>query len=84
VFVYYWRQHRAEFNWLLHFVFPIASSGVLLYAIYKSFPLSTPFDLAPIVNGVWLLVGIGILLALRARGNEEWLKKAGESIGESV
>jgi len=84
VFLYYWRQHRDEFNWILHFVFPIASSVVLLYAIYKSFPLSSPFDLAPIVNGVWLLIGIGILLFLRARGNEEWLKKAGQSIGESL
>jgi amino acid transporter len=84
VFLYYWRQHRDEFNWILHFVFPIASSVVLLYAIYKSFPLVTPFDLAPIVNGVWLLIGVVILFALRARGNEEWLKKAGQSIGESV
>jgi amino acid transporter len=84
VFVYYWREHRDEFNWILHFVFPIASSVVLLYAIYKSFPLTSPFDLAPIVNGIWLLIGIGILLFLRARGNEEWLKKAGQSIGESV
>ncbi|MEA2606895.1 MAG: hypothetical protein QOI00_1652 [Chloroflexota bacterium] len=84
VFVYYWRVHRDEFNVILHIVFPIASSLVLLYAIYKSFPLTSPFDLAPIVNGVWLVVGIVILLVLRARGNEEWLKKAGESIGESV
>jgi amino acid transporter len=84
VFVYYWREHRDEFNWILHFVFPVASSVVLLYAIYKSFPLTSPFDLAPIVNGIWLLIGIGILLFLRARGNEEWLKKAGQSIGESV
>jgi amino acid transporter len=84
VFLYYWRQHRDEFNWILHFVFPIASSVVLLYAIYKSFPLVTPFDLAPIVNGVWLLIGVVILFALRASGNEEWLKKAGQSIGESV
>ncbi len=84
VFLYYWREHRGEFNWILHFLFPIVSSGVLLYAIYKSFPLSTPFDLAPILNGVWLVIGVVILLALRARGNEEWLKKAGESIGEAV
>jgi amino acid transporter len=84
VFLFYWREHRAEFNWILHFVFPILSTGVLLYAIYKSFPLTTPFDLAPIVNVVWLAIGIVILIVLRARGNEEWLNKAGASIGESV
>ena len=51
VFLFYWNQMRSEFNWLLHCVFPVLSTGVLLYAIYKSFPLSTPYDLAPIVNG---------------------------------
>ena len=81
---FYWTEHRDEFNWILHLIFPVASTLVLLYAIYKSFPLTTPFDLAPIVNGVWLLIGIGILLFLRARGNEEWLTKAGKSIGDSV
>jgi len=84
VFLFYWREHRDEFNWILHFAFPIASTLVLLYAIQQSFPLATPFDLAPIVNGVWLLVGVAILVVLRSRGNEEWLVKAGQSIGESV
>ena len=84
VFRFYWTEHRSEFNWILHFVFPVASTGVLLYAIYKSFPLATPYDLAPIVDGAWLVIGIVILVVLRARGNESWLTKAGASIGESV
>jgi presenilin-like A22 family membrane protease len=84
VFLFYWNQMRSDFNWILHFVFPIASTGVLLYAIWKSFPLSTPYDLAPIINGAWLLIGIVILVVLYFRGNEEWLNKAGASIGESV
>lgn len=84
VFLFYWREHRAEFNWILHFIFPIGSTAVLIYAIYKSFPLATPFDLAPLINGAWLLIGIVILLVLRARGNEDWLNKAGASIGEVV
>jgi amino acid transporter len=83
VFRLYWMERRSEFNWILHFVFPVLSTLVLIYAIYKSFPLSTPFDLAPIVDGAWLVIGIGILLYLRARGNEEWLTKAGESIAEA-
>jgi amino acid transporter len=84
VFVFYWNHVRNEFNWILHFVFPVLSTLVLLYAIYRSFPLATPFDLAPIVNAVWFLIGVAILVFLRARGNEEWLNKAGASIGESV
>ena len=83
VFRFYWTEHRDEFNWILHVVFPIVSTLVLLYAIYKSFPLATPFDLAPLVDGAWFVVGIVILLYLRARGNEEWLLKAGESIAEA-
>ncbi len=84
VFRFYWTEHRNEFNWILHVVFPVVSTLVLLYAIYKSFPLATPFDLAPLVDGAWFIVGIVILVVLRARGNEEWLEKAGQSIGESV
>jgi amino acid transporter len=81
---FYWTEHRTEFNWILHAVFPVVSTLVLLYAIYKSFPLATPFDLAPLVDGVWFVIGIVILVALRARGNEDWLEKAGKSIGDSV
>jgi amino acid transporter len=84
VFRFYWTEHRSEFNWILHVVFPVVSTLVLLYAIYKSFPLSTPFDLAPLVDGAWFIVGVVILVVLRARGKEEWLEKAGQSIGDSV
>ncbi len=84
VFRFYWTEHRSEFNWILHLVFPIASSLVLLYAIYASFPLTTPYDLAPLVDGAWLVIGVVLLFALRARGNEDWLTKAGQSIGDSV
>jgi amino acid transporter len=83
VFRFYWVEHRDEFNWILHVVFPVLSTLVLLYAIYKSFPLATPFDLAPWVDGIWFVIGIGLLVYLRMRGNEEWLTKAGESIAEA-
>ena len=33
VFRLYWTEYRSEFNWILHVVFPIVSSLVLLYAI---------------------------------------------------
>jgi amino acid transporter len=84
VFLFYWREKRDEFNWILHFVFPLVSSAVLIYAIYKSFPQPDPYVWAPALDGAWLVIGILILIYLRARGNEEWLNKAGASIGESV
>ncbi len=84
VFLYYWREKRDEFNWILHFVFPVVSSIVLIYAIYKSFPAADPYGYAPFLDGAWLLIGIAILFYLRARGREDWLDKAGKSIGESV
>jgi amino acid transporter len=83
VFRLYWTEYRSEFNWILHVVFPIVSSLVLLYAIYKSFPLASPFDLAPPVDGLWFILGVVILVVLRARGHEDWLAKAGESIAEA-
>jgi hypothetical protein len=39
--------------------------------------------MAPIIDGIWLVVGIGLLFYLRARGNEEWLLNAGKAIGEA-
>jgi len=84
VFLFYWRERRDEFNWILHFVFPLVSSAILIYAIYASFPQPDPYQWAPVLDGVWLLIGVLILIYLRARGREDWLKKAGKSIGESV
>ena len=84
VFMFYWREKRDEFNWILHFVFPVVSSLVLIYAIYKSFPQPSPYVWAPALDGAWLLVGILILVYLRSRGREDWLVKAGQSIGDSV
>jgi amino acid transporter len=83
VFRLYWTEHRAEFNPILHVVFPVLSTLILVYAIVKSFPLVSPFDIAPFVDGGWFVVGIIILVVLRSRGNEQWLAKAGESIAEA-
>src|ERR1700730_13731163 len=37
VILYFWRRRRDEFNWILHFVFPIGTSAVLIYSLDKSF-----------------------------------------------
>ena len=84
VVLYYWRERRQEFNWILHFVFPVGTSLILIYSLYASFnPFpAPPYNLSPFIVGAWLLIGIAILVVLRLRGNEEWLQKAGEIVGE--
>jgi hypothetical protein len=52
-----------------------------LYASFNPFPAS-PYNLSPFIVGAWLLIGVGVLVALRVRGNEGWLKKAGEIVEE--
>jgi amino acid transporter len=84
VVLYYWRERRQEFNWILHFVFPVGTSLILIYSLYASFnPFpAPPYNLSPFIVGAWLLIGIAILVALKLRGNEAWLQTAGEIVGE--
>src|SRR5713101_2449307 len=91
VIVYYWRERRSEFNWLWHAILPVASTLVLLYAIYQSFPPGCPavncpvdpYAKAPLVAGGWLVVGILVLVYYTLSKREQWLKTAGAALGES-
>jgi amino acid transporter len=87
---FYLRERRSEFNFLLHIVFPIVSTAVLVYAVAESFqPFCTaacpgnPYKWAPVVDGAWLLLGILVLLYMRAQGRDEWINNAGAALGES-
>jgi amino acid transporter len=84
VFFLYWRQYRSEFNVFYHVIFPLVSLAALGWLTYELF---NPFPAVPIVYGlptvgIWLIIGIGILALMAARGKEEWLTKAGESAFE--
>ena len=91
VYMFYRGEHRAEFNPILHAVFPLVSSIVLLLALFFTFfppegfgtPPSEPYSFAPIIDTIWLLIGVGILVWLRSRGKEDWLLKAGQAVGEA-
>src|SRR6266852_5192139 len=91
VIVYYWRERRSEFNWLWHAILPVASTLVLLYAIYQSFPPGCPavncpvdpYAKAPLVAGGWLVIGILVLVYYTLSKREQWLKTAGAALGES-
>ena len=80
VLLYYWRERRQEFNWIYHFVFPVGTSLILLYSVYASFnPLPAyPYNLTPVVVGVWLAIGIAVMVALGMRGDSSWLQKASQ------
>jgi hypothetical protein len=82
VVAHYWLHRRAEFNWLLHFIFPVGTTAVLIYSLVKSFsPFpASPNNWSPVIVGAWMLLGAGVLVILKVRGGETWLKKAGEII----
>jgi amino acid transporter len=86
VYRFYRREHPDEFHWFKHIVVPVFSSIGLLWVAYKSIiPLPpAPSNAAPFIVGIWLLIGIGILVWMRARGKEgDLMSKAGEAMDES-
>jgi amino acid transporter len=76
---------RPHFNVWLHAVAPVLSSAALLVVGYKSaVPLPpAPAKYAPIVIAVWVALGVLVLLAMRMRGQEAWLSRAGETMDEA-
>jgi amino acid transporter len=85
VFAFYYFQRRQDFNIILHIVFPLVSSAALIYALVYSFiPFpAAPYEYAPLIDGLWLLVGIIVLFLMRIRGSEQWLVTAGAALGDS-
>jgi len=75
VYRFYRTEHRSEFNPLLHLVFPLLSTVALIWVGYKSIvPLPpSPVMFAPLLVGIWLLLGIGVLLALTRSRTAGWM-----------
>jgi amino acid transporter len=67
--VYYYRQHRDEFNVLLHLIIPLAGAVLFCFPIYYSVvPLpSYPVVVAPFIALGWLVLGFVVLGVLRKR-----------------
>ncbi|HEY0755647.1 MAG TPA: APC family permease [Ktedonobacteraceae bacterium] len=65
VCVFYWREHREEFNVLLHVIIPLIPALVLIGVIYEQvIALTAPSNLAvPIVIG-WFVLGLIIVILL--------------------
>ena len=75
VYRFYRTEQRSEFNPLLHLVFPLLSNVALIWVGYKSIvPLPpSPVMFAPLLVGIWLLLGIGVLLALTRSRTAGWM-----------
>ena len=81
---YYWTEARSEFHWFLHLAAPVVTSAILIWSLYAAF---NPFPAglngwSPLVVAIWLVLGIVILVWMKASGNESWLSKAGDIIVE--
>jgi amino acid transporter len=97
-YMLYRRERRSEFSWWRHALFPILSTlGMLMILLFSlniigGDPLAfqpdkfalpgAPFNIAVIGVFVWILVGIGVVLYLRATGREKWLAAAAEAASE--
>jgi amino acid transporter len=78
---YYWRKQRAEFNWLLHGLVPLAgvvafvpaffaSAGIKVPGLRFISPLTYPLSRAAAVGAIWMVLGVLYLLWLYARNPE--------------
>jgi len=79
VLFYHYREHRPEFSLVLHAAFPLVGTAALFFVGYSSlspWPPS-PAGYAPWVVGIWLLLGVLVLVRMRLKGKEDWLLKAG-------
>ncbi|HYV88816.1 MAG TPA: hypothetical protein VFA91_09565, partial [Candidatus Polarisedimenticolia bacterium] len=83
--VYFWTKARDRFSFIKHFIFPVGTSLILLGSIYVGFvyiPLSSPNDWTPWVAAAWLLIGVAILLVMKAVGKADWLARAAQIVAE--
>jgi amino acid transporter len=79
VFLFYSRERRKEFRWILHAVFPLLGTVALIFVGYSSlvpWP-APPVAYAPWMVGIWLVVGVLVLVVMKLTGREQWMLKAG-------
>jgi amino acid transporter len=85
VFLFYRRERPQEFSWFKHAAIPVALTAFLAYLLYKSFDPwpASPYGYAPIIIGIWLAIGVGVLFVMQATGREDWVLRAGASVADA-
>jgi amino acid transporter len=80
VMKYYLTEGRSQFNPLLHVIIPVVASAAGVVVVWKSyfspFTSSGPVYWGLLVFIAVLVVTIVTLIYLRARGQEDWMRKA--------
>jgi amino acid transporter len=70
---FYWREHRSEFNLVLHAVVPLTAAVIIFFAfrslVWPHLPPS-PIRYAFPAAGAWMAIGVGIVAWLRVRRPE--------------
>lgn len=92
---YYWRVRRDDFNALRHVVVPVLGfilmipafvstlGGIYIPLVDLSPPaLAEPYSLVPPIVAIWMIVGIVLGVALRARRSER-LERLGDAVIEA-
>jgi amino acid transporter len=84
--VLFWRERGtdgARYNPLLDIVLPVIAIVICGYTIYKSIVPKPPhpIDEAPYIAGIWIVIGIVVLLWLRARSPDR-VRCFGAALGE--
>jgi amino acid transporter len=72
-------QGRSAAAWIRNLTVPIVASVMLVWLGYKSlspFP-PNPLSWAPIIVGIWLVLGCGLVLYMRSTGRESTLIEMG-------
>lgn len=85
VYRFYKHERPQDYNPLKHLLLPLALTAFLAYLLYKSFNPwpAPPYRYAPLIIGVWVLLGLAVLLYMRSTGREEWLLRAGQSVADA-
>jgi hypothetical protein len=92
---YYLGEGRADFNPLLHVVVPIIGVILLIPAFLGVLggvtipildvelpPLASPFDVVPLLVGIWMLAGIVLYFVLRS-SRPETIQRVGDVVSEA-
>jgi amino acid transporter len=84
VFRFYWMERHREFNWILHALFPLIGTAALIFVGYNSlvpWP-APPVAFAPWIVGIWLVLGLLVLVYMKIANKEDWMASAGKVLAE--